>query len=143
MAEPDFYGNGGARLRDAKSGSNRTQPDAQGFFFGAQGLHGFLAAHGLQGLHGFLAAHGLQGLQAFLDAHGLQGLHGFFFAAQGLQGLQAELAARISGFCWAAGLTASVATTTLDAEMANTPPAMAAYSGLRLNCVGFCIGSSS
>ena len=40
----------------------------------AQGLHGFLAAHGLHGLQGFLAAHGLQGLLAFWAAHGLQGL---------------------------------------------------------------------
>ena len=85
------------------------------------GLQGFLAAHGLQGLQGFLAAHGLHGLQAFLAAHGLQGLH--LFAAHGLQGLHD--AARISGFCVAAGLTGS-AITTLDAEMANTPPITAA-----------------
>jgi hypothetical protein len=114
----------------------------QGFFaaHGLHGLQGFLAAHGLQGLQAFLAAHGLQGLQAFLAA---QGLHGFFFAPQGLQGLQAEPAARISGFCWAAGLTASAATITVEAERANTPPTTAAYSGLRLKCVGFCISSSS
>jgi hypothetical protein len=31
----------------------------------------------------------------------------------------------------------------VDAEMANTLPTTAAYSGLRLNCVGFCIGTSS
>jgi hypothetical protein len=106
----------------------QTQVVLQGFF-AAQGLHGlqgFFAAHGLHGLQPFFAAHGLQGLQAFA-AHGLQGLH--FFAAHGLQGLQE--AARISGFCCAAGFTAS-ATTTFVAETANTPPTMAAYSGLRL-----------
>jgi hypothetical protein len=90
-------------------------------FFAAQGLQGFFfAAQGLQGLHAFLAAHGLQGLQAFLAAHGL---HGFFFAAHGLQGLQE--AARTSGFCVAAGLTAS-AMTTVDADTAKTPPTTAA-----------------
>jgi hypothetical protein len=93
-------------------------------FLAAQGLHGlqgFLAAQGLHGLQGFLAAQGLQGLQAFLAAQGLQGLH--FFAAQGLQGLQD--AARISGFCSAAGLTAP-AMATPEAETANTPPMTAA-----------------
>jgi len=107
---------------------SQTQVVLQGFF-AAQGLHGlqgFLAAQGLQGLQPFFAAHGLQGLH-FFAAHGLQGLH--FFAAHGLQGLQD--AARTSGFCWAVGFTAS-AITTLVAEMANTPPTIAAYSGLRL-----------
>jgi hypothetical protein len=86
----------------------------QGFFFSAQGLHG---------LHGFfLAAHGLQGLLTFFTAHGLHGLHGFFLAAHGLQ---AVVAARISGFCTAAGLTAS-AITTLEVDTANTLPMMAA-----------------
>ncbi|MDX2315640.1 MAG: hypothetical protein QNL90_16345, partial [Gammaproteobacteria bacterium] len=78
-------------------------------------------AQGFHGLQAFFAAHGLHGLQAFFAAHGLHGLH--LFAAHGLQGLQD--AARISGFCTAAGLTAS-AITTLDAEMANTPPMTAA-----------------
>jgi hypothetical protein len=119
-----------------------TQEALQGFFaaHGLHGLQGFLAAHGLQGFMCFLAAHGLHGLQACFAA--AQGLQGFVLAAHGLHGLQAEPAASISGFCAAAGLTAS-AITRLDAEMANTPPTTAAYSGLRLMCVGFCIDTSS
>jgi len=95
----------------------------QGFLAaqGLQGLQGFFAAQGLQGLQAFFAAQGLQGLQAFFAAQGLHGLH--LFAAQGLQGLHD--AARISGFCVAAGLTAS-AITTPEAETANTPPMTAA-----------------
>jgi hypothetical protein len=56
------------------------------YFFAAQGLQPFLAAHGFfaaQGLQPFLAAHGLQ---PFLAAHG-------FFAAQGLQPFLAPQAA--------------------------------------------------
>jgi hypothetical protein len=104
-------------------------------FFAAQGLHGLqgLAAQGFMCFLSFMpfwAAHGLQGLSAcFAAAHGLQGLQGFFFAAHGLQGLLEW--ASISGFCAAVGLSVP-AITRLDAEMANTPPTTAAYSGLRL-----------
>jgi hypothetical protein len=114
-----------------------TQVLLQGFF-AAQGLHGLQGFLAAQGLQGFFAAHGLQGLQACFAA--AQGLQGFFFAAHGLHGL--DLWARISGFCAAVGLSVA-ATTRLDAEMANTPPTTAAYSGLRLMCVGFCIVTSS
>lgn len=51
-----------------------------GYFFAAQGLQGFFAAHG------FWAAFAAQG---FFAAHGFIFFFNTFFAAQGLQGLQA------------------------------------------------------
>ena len=73
-----------------------------------QGLHGFLAAHGLQGLqlflaaHGFLAEHGLDGWQPALAAHG-------FLAAHGLQGLQPRTRCRYP-LPWGLGPAAGLGT---------------------------------